>query len=155
MNKPLYEQDFYQWSAEQGRALRDAGTARINTPTPIDWENVAEEIETLGRSERATLRSRLSVVLEHFLKLQASPAELPRNSWMDTIDAQRVEIERLLEESASLRREVAGIIEAETARARRTVKRALARYAEEPSIDLSQLTFTEDQVLGDWFPNRA
>ena len=78
MNKPLYQEDFVRWSAEQARAIRDAAGARLNTPVPIDWENVAEEIESLGRSERTALRSRLAVIVEHLLKLQASPARQPR-----------------------------------------------------------------------------
>lgn len=47
MTRSLYQTDIVLWSAEQARAIRDAGAARLNTPTPIDWDNVAEEIETL------------------------------------------------------------------------------------------------------------
>ena len=47
MSKPLYEQDFVRWTEQQARAIRDASTARINLP--FDWENVAEEIDSLGR----------------------------------------------------------------------------------------------------------
>jgi hypothetical protein len=155
MSKPLYEQDIVRWSAEQARALRGAGMARTNTPDPIDWDNVAAEIESLGRSERSALRSRLASIIEHLMKLQASPAELPRNDWMDSIDAQRREIERLLEDSPSLRGEVPGLIEGETPRARRAVLRTLVRYGEQPATDLGQLSYTEEQVLGDWFPPRA
>jgi hypothetical protein len=155
MNKPLYQQDFALWSAEQARALRSAGMAWTNTPDPIDWENVAEEIESLGRSERSAVCSRLASIIEHLMKLQASPAELPRNDWMDTIDAQRREIERLLEDSPSLRRELAGLIKGETPRSRRAVLRTLVRYGEQPATNLDKPSYTEEQVLGDWFPPRA
>src|SRR5690348_12653870 len=106
MSKLLYEQDCVLWSAEQATALRNAGVARINTPSPIDWENGAEEIESLGRSERRELRRRIAVIRGHLLKLQTSPASEPRNSWIDTIDSQRRELGYALEDSPSLRSEI-------------------------------------------------
>ncbi len=42
-----YEQDFFAWSEEQGRLLR------ARSGVGLDWDNLAEEIETLGRSERS------------------------------------------------------------------------------------------------------
>ena len=155
MNKPLYQEDIVLWSADQARALRNAGAARINTPDPIDWRNVAEEIESLGRSERNALRSRLGVILEHLMKLTASPRKAPRRGWIETILAQRVEIERLLADSPSLRQEVARLIAEEIPRARKSVADNLALYRETPTRDLNQLSYTEEQVLGDWFPPRA
>jgi Domain of unknown function DUF29 len=155
MSKSLYERDIVLWATEQARALREAGVAQLNVPAPIDWDNVAEEIESLGRSERSALRSRLAVIIEHLMKLQVSPAEPPRNDWMDSIDLQRREIEYLLEDSPSLRREVGNMIGKETPRARRTVLRTLTRHGEQPATDLNQLSHTEEQVLGDWFPPRA
>ncbi len=89
MNKPLHDVDFLRWTIAQAAALRHAGTSGINTPDPIDWESVAEEIESLGRSERAALRSRIAVVLEHLFKLALLPATDPRAGWLDTLDAQR------------------------------------------------------------------
>jgi hypothetical protein len=58
----LYERDYYTWTQEQARALREH---RIEE---LDWTNVAEEIEDLGKSERSALRSRLVRLLEHLLK---------------------------------------------------------------------------------------
>ena len=68
----LYERDFVRWTEEQSRALRDA--AGIGTNLPLDWENLAEEIESLGQSQRHELRSRIAVILEHLLKLEHSTA---------------------------------------------------------------------------------
>ena len=152
MTKPLYEQDFALWSAEQGRAIRQAAAARLNTPAPIDWENVAEEIETLGRSERAAVRSHLLVIAEHLMKLAASPARAPRADWAATVETQRSQVEALLGDSPSLRREVAPMLEWAIPRARRIAAASLAKYRERPRKDISQLTYTEDQILGDWFP---
>jgi Domain of unknown function DUF29 len=101
----LYDQDLVLWSEEQGRALRAAAGAGWNAP--IDWENVADEIESLGRSERRALASHIALVIEHLLKLQASPATEPSRGWRDTIRRARQKVEDVLEESPSLRREVA------------------------------------------------
>jgi hypothetical protein len=72
----LYEEDFVRWTEEQSSALRDA--AGVGTNLPLDWENLAEEIESLGRSQRYELRSRLAVILEHLIKLEHSLAIDPR-----------------------------------------------------------------------------
>lgn len=152
MASDLYEKDFALWSAEQGRAIRQAAAARLNTPAPIDWENVAEEIETLGRSERAALRSRIIVIIQHLIKIQSSPAREPRSGWSETIRTQRTEIEALLTDSPSLRGDVAPMIIWAMPRARRDAAATLKDYGEQPLIDLNRLTYTEDQVLGDWFP---
>jgi hypothetical protein len=59
----LYERDYYTWTQEQARALRE------HRLEELDWANVAEEIEDLGKSERQALQSRLMRLLEHLLKL--------------------------------------------------------------------------------------
>src|SRR5262252_9356703 len=89
-----YDEDLVLWAEEQGRALRAAARAGWNAP--IDWENVAEEIETFGRSERHALASRIAVVVEHLMKLQVSPATDPARGWRDTIRRARREIQRRL-----------------------------------------------------------
>jgi hypothetical protein len=111
----LYEKDFIRWTEQQSNALREA--SRFPTNLPLDWENLAEEIESLGRSQRRELRSRLMAILEHLLKLEHSPAPDLRHGWMDTVERERSEIERLLEDSPSLRREVARMITVEAPRA--------------------------------------
>jgi len=105
----LYDEDFVRWTEEQSSALRDA--ARVDTNLPLDWENLAEEIESLGRSQRHELRSRLAVILEHLIKLEHSPAIDPRAGWMDTISRERLNIEDLLRDSPSLKNQLATIIE--------------------------------------------
>lgn len=71
----LYDQDLVLGSEEQGRALRDVAQCGWNAP--IDWGNVAEEIESLGRSERHSIRSFITLIIEHLMKLQASPSGDP------------------------------------------------------------------------------
>src|SRR6266436_7240278 len=113
----LYEEDFVRWTEEQSSALREA--ARFGTNLPLDWENLAEEVESLGRSQRHELRSRIAVILEHLLKLEHSPAADPRRGWMETIARERSEIELVLNASPSLKGDVARMIAEESSRVAR------------------------------------
>jgi hypothetical protein len=99
-----YDEDFYNWTREQAAALRKAGQDRVNAP--VDWENIAEEIESMGRSDRHQIMNRLATLLEHLLKLAHSPAQDPRRGWRRTVREQRHRIDRLLKESPSLRRDM-------------------------------------------------
>jgi hypothetical protein len=140
-------QDFALWTRAQAAALR--AQARAGTNLAIDWEHVAEEIEDLGRSERRELASRIGTILEHLLKLIASPAELPRGGWEATVLRERAQVADLLAESPSLRQEVPAIIARRLPLARRIVARELAAYGEVPA-DPPELD--EARVLGEWLP---
>ncbi len=146
-----YDTDLALWAESQARALRDAGRARTNLP--IDWENVAEEIEALANSPTRELASRLRTILVHLMKLQASPAPEPRGGWRESIIEQRSEIERVIEDSPSLRQSVDALIARETGPARRQVVIALADHGETPRVDLESISYTEADVLGDWLPD--
>lgn len=98
----LYEQDFYSWTIEQAEALRAAGRARLNTPRTIDWEAVAEEIESMGKSQASELRSRYLRLLAHLLKWRYQP-EQRSGSWRGTIVEQRLKLIELLEDNPGLK----------------------------------------------------
>jgi hypothetical protein len=91
-----YEADYAQWCAEQGALLR-AGRVDV-----LDLENLAEEIESLGRSDKREIRSRLKELLLHLLKWQFQPGKR-KGGWRASIVEQRDELKQLLEESPSLR----------------------------------------------------
>jgi len=147
----LYDDDIVLWSERQAELLRQhAAAARWNDQ--IDWPNIIDEVETVGRSERAALRSHIAVVLEHLIKLLASSAADPRNGWKTSIRRARIAIERDLDDSPSLRQAVAGMVQDETLRSRKYVMGSLKDYGEQPLLAIDSLTFTDDQVLGDWFP---
>jgi hypothetical protein len=95
-NSAEYEEDFYAWTVEQAHLLRSGNFSAI------DAANIAEEIESMGRSDRRELKSRLVVLIMHLLKWRHQPAARSR-SWSATIDEQRLQIEGVLEESPSLR----------------------------------------------------
>ena len=145
-----YDTDLALWAENQARALRDAGHAGTNLP--IDWQNVAEEIEALGKSQARELASRVRTILVHLIKLQASPATEPHGGWRETIIEQRIEIERVIEDSPSLRQAVGRVIAKEIGHARRQAAVALTEHGETPHIDPDQLSYSEAEVLEDWFP---
>lgn len=91
----LYDTDFYAWANAQAALLRSGRLAAA------DIEHIAEEIESMGRSEKRELLSRLALLLMHLLKWQAQPM-LRGNSWRATIKVQRREIARHLADSPSL-----------------------------------------------------
>lgn len=91
-----YETDFYAWAIQNARLLREGKL------TKLDAEHIAEELESMSASERRELLNRLQVLLAHLLKHQYQP-ERRSKSWLLTISHQRTAIERLLEQSLSLK----------------------------------------------------
>ena len=84
-----YDEDGYSWAMEQAALLR---ARRLDQ---IDVENIAEEIESLGKSFANELRSRYGTLVMHLLKWQFQP-EKRSNSWIGTIRRERREIDRHL-----------------------------------------------------------
>ena len=149
----LYDEDFVRWSEEQAAALRAAACSGVNLP--LDCENLAEEVESLGISQRNELRSRIAMIIEHLLKLEHSPATRPRHGWIATIGRARLQIERVLDDSPSLRREIPVMVATELPRTTRLVGRLLQSRGEgkpDLAVRLSTASYTPEQVLGDWFP---
>ena len=91
-----YERDFYSWALEQVRLMRESRW------TALDRENLAEEIESLGREQFAKLRSALRVLMMHILKWDYPPERRSR-SWTLSIEAQRVELEDVLDGNPGLK----------------------------------------------------
>ena len=96
-----YDDDFYAWTQEQARLLREAARERLNTP--IDWDHVAGEIEDMGKNDRRAINSHLACVIEHLLKLEFSPAPDPRGGWRKSVREQRAATVDALADSRSLK----------------------------------------------------
>jgi hypothetical protein len=92
----LYETDFYAWTQTQADLLRHRHWNQLDLP------NLIEEIESLGKQQRAELRNRLKVLIGHLLKWEYQPEQRSR-SWFITIRIQRHDIQDLLEENPSLK----------------------------------------------------
>jgi hypothetical protein len=95
-NSIAYEDDFFAWTQDQARLLREGKL------TLVDAENVAEEIESMGKSDRRELESRFVVLLTRLLKWEVQ-TEFQSRSWRSTINTQRDGIAALLTDSPSLR----------------------------------------------------
>ena len=78
-DQTLYDKDFVAWSRQQVDALRVA--ARSGSNQLLDWENLAEEIEGLGISQKSALGSQIRRIIHHLLKLEHSTARNPRRGW--------------------------------------------------------------------------
>ena len=92
----LYETDFVAWTEHTVQLIRAGQFAQV------DWDAVIEEIESLGRSEKRELKSRLEVLLQHLLKWQYQ-YQRQSGSWRNTIDEQRHRITDLLQDSPSIK----------------------------------------------------
>jgi Domain of unknown function DUF29 len=91
-----YMQDFYSWLMEQARFVREGRWDQV------DRENLAEEIESLGREQFNKLESALRVLLLHMLKWDHQPEKRTR-SWALSIKAQRIEIEDVIGDNPGLK----------------------------------------------------
>lgn len=95
MSQSIYDQDLYRWATET------AGLVRERRFAEIDVMHLAEELESMGKSERRALESRLVALLVHLLKWHHQP-ERRSKSWQRTVIEQRKQIAKLLHDSPSL-----------------------------------------------------
>ncbi len=95
LKEPTYEADFVLWLERQAELLRQG---RVHD---LDLENLAEEVESIGRSDKREVYNRLTVLLVHLLKYQFQPNKRTR-SWRSTIREQRRQIKLVFQDSPSL-----------------------------------------------------
>jgi hypothetical protein len=142
----LYDTDFVTWTEHQAGLLRRRAAGELVNEAEIDWQNIAEEIESVGGNTRRELRNRLVRLLQHLLKWHYQPERRSR-SWRSTIRTQRQEIEDLLAENPSLRSKLPELFTAAYPRARTDA------LDETGLLDLPQASpFTVEQALGDSLP---
>ena len=153
--KTLYERDFVSWTQQQAEALR--GAARDGSSQLLDWGHLAEEIEDLGRSQRLALRSQIMRIIQHLVKLEYSPSVEPRNGWRRTIRLARLQAQKRIEDNPSLKPELGRFVNEETKRGIELAIADLEEHGETDELDalvLRRARYTEQQVLGDWFPEQ-
>jgi hypothetical protein len=131
-----YEIDVPSWAATQAAKLRNGDT------TNLDRENIAEELDDLGKSERHAVASHVRNLLLHLLKYEFQPKKRS-SSWKLSIDNARAELEELLTESPSLKGDLAQTAAKQYRRARRQVaeqtKLAIETFPEDCPYLLEQL----------------
>lgn len=149
---PRYDDDFYAWTRYQAEVLRTMRT-RDNR---FDRDNVAEEIETVGRNERDAVRSQVRRILEHFLKLAHSPAQDPRYSWIESIlDARSILSDKI---SPTLRLDIDSMLSRLYHDARRKAAAGMRGHGEDQAIAglPASCPYTIDEILADdWYPDPA
>ncbi len=149
-NGPRYDDDFYAWTQYQAEVLR----SMPSTDNRFDRENVAEEIEDLGKSARDAVQSQITRIIEHFLKLAYSPADRPRYGWMGSIVGARQALRRKL--TPTLRREAEETLATLYEDARETAELALRDHGEHDAVAAlpEACPYTLDQVLTrGWYPD--
>jgi hypothetical protein len=104
-NTDVYATDFYAW------CLTTAALVREGQWDAIDPEALAEELESLGKSQKRELEHRLEGLVMHLLKWEHQPGRRQEgHSWYDTIREHRSQIARLLRDNPSLKPQVAPIL---------------------------------------------
>ena len=106
-----YDDDLYAWSQDQAARLR------AFRPAHVDWQNLAEEIESLGKNDRRSLQSDLKVVLLHLIKWRYQ-SEKRKSGWRSSVNEHRDRIERIIQDSPSLARLPAESLASEYRKAR-------------------------------------
>jgi hypothetical protein len=150
--RPDYEEDFYAWALDQAERLRAQAALRPNEP--LDWENLAEEIEGLARSDWRACASLLEQILAHLLKLAFSTAEEPRGHWRKEVASFRLDLEDLL--TPALRRALEADLDRRWARAVRRLE--IASQDVEPGLAArlpASCPWSFEEVVGDFFPEPA
>jgi hypothetical protein len=96
---PKHDEDFYGW------AMSEASLLRQHKWSELDIEHLAEELESMGASEKRELISRLAQLLMHLLKWHFQPA-LRAKSWEITLREQRRAAGRLIKENPSFKAKI-------------------------------------------------
>ena len=144
----LYEEDFYAWTQQQADLLRNLPLSGNR----IDAENVAEEIEDLGRSDLRTARSLCQHIIEHLLKIEHSGLEEPAEHWRDEIVEWRLQLEQILTRSIEAKLDLPDRYKAALRllrRLERDVPGLIGRMPPECPYSLEQIVGSGEE---DWFP---
>jgi hypothetical protein len=149
--RSLYETDYYAWTRQQAAELRRLARARADTT--LDLAHLAEEVESLGRSDLNTVRSHLRRIIEHLLKLEHSPAQAPRLQWKQSLGQARDEVADRL--SASLRKDVEKDLGTLFERGRRDAELGLIQHGEREAAKAlpEACPYSFEQIIRqDWYP---
>jgi hypothetical protein len=151
LERSLYHSDYYAWTKDQAAKLRALAAARVNST--LDLENLAEEVESLGRSDLNTVRSQVRRIIEHLLKLEFSPSMPPRDDWRHSVAQARDEVEDHM--TASMRPDVVADLAKLFGRARRDTALGLRQHGEREAAQAVPTTcpYSLDQIVSHgWQP---
>lgn len=138
---PKHEEDLYGWAISTAQLLRNKKMSEV------DFDNIIEEMEALGRSEKNELISHLTLVISHLLKWKYQP-DRRGNSWVYTIDEQRKQSSFTLRDNPSLKSKLDEILT-------RSYEVAVLKAAKETGISKKmfplECPYTFDQIMDDEF----
>lgn len=142
----LYDDDFYAWTQAQARALKARDAAAL------DWPNLLEEIETLGRSEKRALQSGLQIALTHLLKLAYTLGSTdPMRGWRISARGGRRVAQRALAEQRSLRSQLDEVLPLAYGYAKQDAHDELSDHGDSHVPFPDTCPWTPEQVLDDDF----
>lgn len=118
----LYEIDYLLWTEDTVNKLRARDIERL------DFENLIEEIEDLGRSQKHELKNRLRELLEHILKRTYVDMPDCYRGWVESIIKQRVALDDLLEDSPSLKPYLTQVFDKAYQNALKVVRNSYPQY---------------------------
>jgi hypothetical protein len=142
MTSSLYDNDYNQWTQETIQQIQNRDFENI------DWDNLIEELEIMGKNDKRALISLLTRVLEHLLKLSYWESEKPRsgNHWAAEIVNFRAQIQGRLEDSPSLNSQLQTFYEKSHPVAIKSVSKLCSLP---PDAKISLVQALDDN----WFPN--
>ncbi|HAC65188.1 MAG TPA: DUF29 domain-containing protein [Cyanothece sp. UBA12306] len=143
LTQTLYDQDYYLWLQTTIEQLRNSHFSAL------DRENLIEELESMGKSDKRALKSLLTRLLEHLFKLVywTSERNYNANKWKSEITAFRKQINDLLKDSPSLKPYLAEIIDDCFLDAREIVSHLINQ-----EIPHNKIATIEQLLNKDWFP---
>jgi hypothetical protein len=139
----LYRKDFHSWCFNQANMIRE------KLFDELDIENLAEEVESVGRSEESELENRLAILISHLLKWKYQP-DRQSKSWAFTVREQRKKVMRLLKKNPSLKSKEDEAFES-------AYSDAVMRTEKVTKLDIDifpeKMPFSQDDVLKEgWLP---
>jgi hypothetical protein len=138
---PKHDEDVYGWAVHTAELLRN------NKMDELDFGNIIEEMEALGRSEKHELINRFSLVMSHLLKWQYQPT-MRGHSWVYSIKEQRKQSKIHLKDNPSLKNKLDEVLED-------AYDLAISKAAKETTLDETafpqECPYTFEQIMNDEF----
>ncbi len=97
--KQLHDRDFNLWVEKTKKAIQNRDFENM------DWDNLLDEIDDMGKSEKRSLDSYMQRLIEHILKLKYWDEEVERcrKGWQQEVVNFRNRIKRILKKNPSLK----------------------------------------------------
>jgi hypothetical protein len=138
-----YASDVLLWSERQGALLRRRAAGELINEADLDWPNIAEEVESVGRSQLSAVQSLLRLALIHMLKANAWPLSGEVPHWRAEARRFRDDAAEAFTPSMRQRIDLAGLY----AKALRTTPETIDGQPPLPMPEVCNVTL--DELLGD------